>query len=206
VTATTTHEEQAPLCLELANTWGDRARPESDTLASYPALLELAVRHEAVPASAAAELARMASAEPAAATEALATARALRDALYRLFSACAAGRELPAADLDTLNATLAEALPYLRVGRTGDGCAWEWSEADRSLLAPLRPIARSAAELLTGELLSRVRECGGDTCTWLFLDASRNRSRRWCSMESCGNRAKAKRHYRRRRRNGDPSH
>jgi predicted RNA-binding Zn ribbon-like protein len=69
----------------------------------------------------------------------------------------------------------------------------------------LRPIARSAAELLTSETLSRVRECGGATCTWLFLDASRNRSRRWCSMESCGNRAKARRHYRRRREGGDAS-
>jgi len=47
--------------------------------------------------------------------------------------------------------------------------------------------------------LGRVRECDGAACTWLFLDQSRNRSRRWCSMESCGNRAKARRHYHRQR-------
>jgi len=53
--------------------------------------------------------------------------------------------------------------------------------------------------VLTGEALARVRECGGTACNWLFLDESRNRSRRWCSMESCGNRAKARRHYHRSR-------
>ena len=58
------------------------------------------------------------------------------------------------------------------------------------------PVARSAADLLTSDLLSRVRRCEDDRgCGYLFIDTSRNRSRRWCSMESCGNRAKARRHY-----------
>jgi predicted RNA-binding Zn ribbon-like protein len=61
-----------------------------------------------------------------------------------------------------------------------------------------RAILRSAAELLTAAELPQVRECAGSDCTWLFLDRSRNRSRRWCPMETCGNRAKAHRHYRRR--------
>ena len=65
--------------------------------------------------------------------------------------------------------------------------------------APLWPIARSAAHLLTSAELTRVRECDGTSCNWLFFDRSRGGSRRWCSMESCGNRAKARRHYRRRR-------
>ena len=77
--------------------------------------------------------------------------------------------------------------------------AWTRTDAADSLTAPLRPVVRSAAELLTSpETLLRVRECDGTDCTWLFLDQSRNRSRRWCSMESCGNRAKVRRHYRRR--------
>jgi predicted RNA-binding Zn ribbon-like protein len=64
----------------------------------------------------------------------------------------------------------------------------------------LWPVARSAAELLSSESVDRVRECASSTCTWLFIDDSRNRRRRWCDMASCGNRAKARRYYERHRR------
>lgn len=61
------------------------------------------------------------------------------------------------------------------------------------------PIAWSITELLLSDKLSRVGQCAAENCGWLFLDTTRNHSRRWCEMEHCGNRAKAKRHYRRRR-------
>lgn len=61
--------------------------------------------------------------------------------------------------------------------------------------ALLTPMLWSAADLLTGTLLGRVRECANDKCLWLFLDESKNGTRRWCSMKACGNRAKAHRHY-----------
>ena len=62
----------------------------------------------------------------------------------------------------------------------------------------LWPVAWSAAELLAQGPLERIRECPGqDTCGWLFLDLSKNASRRWCDMRVCGNRAKARRHYER---------
>jgi predicted RNA-binding Zn ribbon-like protein len=61
----------------------------------------------------------------------------------------------------------------------------------------LWPIASSAADLLTSERLKKVRLCEAKTCTWLFLDESRNHSRRWCDMKVCGNREKARRHYQR---------
>src|SRR5581483_5720104 len=108
-------------------------------------------------------------------------------------------RRVPAAAVEAINAALADALPHLRVAPRGGGFAWELLPDGGSLVAPLRPIARSAGELMTADALARVRECDGASCTWLFLDESRNRSRRWCSMESCGNRAKARRHYRKRR-------
>jgi predicted RNA-binding Zn ribbon-like protein len=65
----------------------------------------------------------------------------------------------------------------------------------------LWPVARSAADLLTSaEELARVGQCADDRgCGWLFFDTSRNHSRRWCAMKDCGNRAKARRHYRRQR-------
>lgn len=192
--------EGGALCLDFANSWGDRRRPESDRLDGFPALVDFAVEAGLIDRAAATRLARQARREPEAAARALDAARALRDVLYRLFSAHARGQRVQAADLDQVNRALQLALPHLRLSRRGAGYAWDWRrDGDEPLLAPLHPIARSAAELLTSDDLPRVRECDGATCTWLFLDSSRNRSRRWCSMDSCGNRAKARRHYHRQR-------
>ena len=188
------------LCLDFANSWGDRRRPESDRLDDYAALLAFACEAGLLDRQHAARLTRRARQAPAEAARAHALARSLRDALYRLFSAQARGRRVDPADVAHVNAALHEALPHLRVTRRAGGYAWDWADdGGEPLAAPLRPIARSAAELLTSDDLARVRECDGATCTWLFLDQSRNRSRRWCSMESCGNRAKARRHYHRQR-------
>ncbi|HJV91170.1 MAG TPA: ABATE domain-containing protein [Holophagaceae bacterium] len=185
------------LSLDFANTWGDRGRPETDDLGSYPRLLAFARQTDLVAADVAEALATQALADPAAAEAALQAARTLREALYGLFSARAHGRAVPPADLSTLNRTLREALPHLCLAFDAGPPAWRWREMDRHLTAPLWPIARAAADLLTAENSAPVRECGGSQCTWLFLDLSRSRSRRWCSMTSCGNREKARRHYHR---------
>jgi len=188
------------LALDFANSWGDRRRPESDRLGDYAALLAFACEAGLLDRRQAARLARRARGAPAEAARAYAAARGLRDALYRVFSAQARGRRVDSADIAQVNEALQEALPHLRVARRGGAYAWDWDDdGGEPLAAPLRPIARSAAELLTSGDLARVRECDGAACTWLFLDQSRNRSRRWCSMESCGNRAKARRHYHRSR-------
>jgi predicted RNA-binding Zn ribbon-like protein len=192
------------LCLDFANTWGDRERPEEERLRSYPDLLAFALQAGTLTVDEAARLAGRAGREPREAAAALARAVELREALYRIFSVGAAGvtgHGPVAADLERLNAALPEALSHLRLEPRGTELVWAWAAADdtrEALEAPLWPVVRSAAELLTSEERRRVRECGGGACTWLFLDHSRNRSRRWCSMETCGNRAKARRHYRRR--------
>ena len=78
---------------------------------------------------------------------------------------------------------------------TGAQFVWEpVAEAD-DLQTLLWPVVWSAVELLTGGPVERVRECDNDPCGWLFVDMSRNRSRRWCDMRDCGNRVKARRHY-----------
>ena len=80
-------------------------------------------------------------------------------------------------------------------GGWSDRFTWTWLDEPLSLDTPLWPVARSAAELLTSSELSALRLCASDRCAWLFLDTSRNGSRRWCSMRTCGNRAKARRHH-----------
>jgi predicted RNA-binding Zn ribbon-like protein len=123
----------------------------------------------------------------------------LREALYRTFLAAAEGAPAAAADVDAINEALSHAMARARLIPADDGYVWAWEEDDTALDAPLWPVVRSAAELLTSAELHRVHLCSGEDCGWLFLDTSKNRSRRWCAMEGCGNRAKARRHYQRTR-------
>lgn len=193
------------LCLDFANSWGDRGRPETDKLRGYADLLAFARRAGLLEGGEDTRLAGLAARERRAAAAALDLARGLREVLYRIFSAVAAARAPAGADLVRLNAALPGALSRLRLERRdGGGFGWGWADPPaaagpaRALAAPLGPILRSAAELLASGERREVRECAAGDCTWLFLDRSRNHSRRWCSMATCGNRAKAQRHYRRR--------
>jgi len=121
-------------------------------------------------------------------------AKHLRDALRGIFEALANRAEPNESDLDVLNVDLAVSLGHARVVKDANGFRWGW--AGRDFDSVLWPISRAAAELLTSEQeRGLVRLCGADDCRWLFLDTSKNRSRQWCSMQSCGNREKARRHY-----------
>jgi predicted RNA-binding Zn ribbon-like protein len=102
-------------------------------------------------------------------------------------------------DLATFNSALSAALAQSQVIKTAEGFAWDWNAAEDALDRMLWPVMQDAADLLTSSALDRVGQCADDQCGWLFLDTSRNRSRKWCSMKDCGNRAKARRHYQRSR-------
>jgi len=128
---------------------------------------------------------------------------ALRETIYKVFTAIIGGYPPDSASLETLNALLAKALARLRIVSTGRDFIWDWASNDKTLDQVLWPIVRSAAELLTSDELSRVKQCAG--CGWLFVDRSRNRSRRWCDMRVCGNRAKARRYYERQRKQSSRS-
>ncbi|MGH7124521.1 MAG: CGNR zinc finger domain-containing protein, partial [Stellaceae bacterium] len=78
------------------------------------------------------------------------------------------------------------------------GFTWAWDD-EPALDRMLWPIVRSATQLLTAAELSRVKQCAGRGCSWLFLDTSKNGSRRWCEMEVCGSRSKARAYYARRK-------
>jgi predicted RNA-binding Zn ribbon-like protein len=180
--------------LDFINTvdWRDRADAE-DCLVSYAALLAWARRVGLLDAAEAKVLARAAATEPAAAAAALAAAIGLRETLYRLLGR----RGARPADLERLNHWLAEAPATARlVPAKGGGYAWAEPRAGLGLAAPLQRLAHAAAGLLVSGRLPRVHTCAGPGCGWLFLDTSPSGRRRWCSMEGCGNRAKAQRHYR----------
>jgi predicted RNA-binding Zn ribbon-like protein len=193
--------DEAHLCLDFANTieWHASGHPV-EYLHTYADLIEWAQEVQLIDTDEAAGLLAAATREPQAAEEALREAVALREAIYQLFSAASDSREPEQADLDLFNGALARALSRAAIRPEADGFRWarnpESSPPDRILA----PVVLSAAELLTSENLYRVGVCADEGgCGWLFYDTSRNRSRRWCSMGSCGNRAKAQRHYQRKK-------
>lgn len=190
------------LCLDFANTVSphDGAHVD-DRLRAYADLLAWGQEAGILTDEGARNLAA-AAARPAETAAVLAAAIALREAIYRVLSAVAGGRAPADDDLATLNDALARAAPHQRVVPTDGGFAWAWAGDADALDRVLWPVARSAADLLTSARLDRLRECAGEDCNWLFLDLSRNRSRRWCDMKECGNRAKARRFYQRRRASG----
>ncbi|RIL10843.1 MAG: hypothetical protein DCC75_03515 [Proteobacteria bacterium] len=79
------------------------------------------------------------------------------------------------------------------------GFALEFSGGENDPLLPLHLILQDCEELLTSDDLSRLRICAAEECGWLFLDRSKNGTRRWCDMADCGNLDKQRRHYRKKR-------
>jgi predicted RNA-binding Zn ribbon-like protein len=187
------------LCLDFCNTAdGDiNSGKWDDWIADYPALVEWMQSGGALSDEQATVLRKQAALHPGEAAQVMDSAHALRLVMFHLFSAVAEECQPDESDVAAFNQHLQMALDHLRVspGTTGQ-FIWRWSD-EVNLASPLWPVVWSAARLLTSEQVRLVRECSGADCSWLFLDTSRNHSRRWCDMKGCGNRAKAHRHYQR---------
>ena len=182
------------LCLDFANTVGDRGTDQpSEHLGSYGDFIAWAEQAGAITSRAARRLVRAARARPAQARQVLADAIRLREALYRVFAAIASERTPRAPDLATVNAALPAAFERSRLVPSAGGFTLAADVADEDLAAPLTPVVRSAVDLLVSPELDRVRTCAAVACAWLFLDATKNRARRWCDMKTCGNREKVRR-------------
>jgi predicted RNA-binding Zn ribbon-like protein len=188
------------LALNFVNSLGgvrDRQpNPTDELLHDYGDLLEWSRFMGTLDRDAAERLARRASRRPEEAAATLRRARELRARFDRVFRSLADGGEPARSDLDALGDEAAAALAHGQLVAGEDGFRWNWPDRG-ALEAPLWPLARAAVELLTNGPLERLRGCA--RCRWLFLDESRNRSRRWCSMEGCGTDAKKERYIERRR-------
>lgn len=119
----------------------------------------------------------------------------LREALLRIFTSFYLGEKVSASDLKIFNTAFSGAMSKAQIVLEVEGFGWGWYSTTPCLDRMLWPVLKDAADLLTSELLARVRSCSDTRCGWLFMDTTRNRSRRWCDMKDCGNRAKVKRHY-----------
>lgn len=186
------------LALDFVNTMDWRGRREPvELLGSYAELLRWAWSAGALDAGEARALLGWSESHPGAARRALEGAIEAREAMAAVFQAVVRGRALPARPLARLETACRAAWGARGLIPEAAGAAWVWREGPPSPERPAWAAVLDAERLLTSEAAGQVRECGDDQCGWLFLDTSRNRSRRWCSMKGCGNRNKVRSFYRR---------
>jgi predicted RNA-binding Zn ribbon-like protein len=166
------------LCLDFVRTLRHRGTPEAEEELPGPAALDAWVRRFGP------------CADPPAATPALAReARGLREAIHALVVAgCGAGGVGSAGPAAREVLNRAAALPVPTPVLDGSG-RLRWQSAD-PVSAVFSLLARDALDLVTTPAVDRVRECADPSCRALFSDNSRPGNRRWCCMDSCGNRAK----------------
>jgi predicted RNA-binding Zn ribbon-like protein len=185
------------LALDFVNTrTGPPVGPaDDDVLTGYPELLAWGVYAGALNGTEAAALRRLSRDDPGGAHAAFGRSLSTRDYLDEAFRALAAGRSPKTSVLARLPGDEADALGHARLDRA-DTFAWTWRD-DRTLARPLRPVIHAAVQLLTAGVLDRIKGCEG--CRFIFNDESKNRSRRWCSMEDCGTAEKIRRYVAARR-------
>lgn len=180
--------------LDLVNTldWRFRESGALELLTSYDDLLQFTEQGNLLPGRQGRELRRTVS--PYAANHALEEAKGLREALSDLLYSGLDGKSSSAASLKTLERFFRQAREQTRLIRDGARLKWDWAGAETKPEFPVWLLTRAASRLLLSENVRSVRACDNPECRWLFLDTSKNHTRRWCDMKLCGNRMKARRY------------
>jgi predicted RNA-binding Zn ribbon-like protein len=184
------------LCLDFANTltWRGSAAP-SESLSGIDALFAWIERKAGLGGEALRDVRAWAGGDTGAAAALFADAIALRETVFRVFAAVAAGAAPRDTDFAALRDAVAAAPARTLLARRNGSYGWTLAAPGRTAPALLAPVLWSAADLLLAAEGRRIRQCANEKCLWLFVDASKTGTRRWCDMSACGNRAKAQRHY-----------
>jgi predicted RNA-binding Zn ribbon-like protein len=188
------------LCMHFVNTVEGRLSEHPyDFLTDYAALARWGFHAGALERGEADRLVDLARSRASEAGAVTSDAVRLRQALVGVFRSIARSREVRESDLAVVHEAYAAGLAHARLVARPDRFGWSWQHRPDDLRLPIWLVARSAVELLTAGELRRIKECPGTgSCGWLFYDGSKNGTRRWCSMEGCGSKVKARRHYSRR--------
>jgi predicted RNA-binding Zn ribbon-like protein len=183
--------------LDFVNTLDNRYAPGGaiELLESYENVLRFASQAGLIRAEGADQLTRGLAASEAG--RLLHEARELREAMAGVFYSVLEGRPALVMDMNLLGTAAGAALARRRLVWVDGGVEWAWCELEAA--TPLWMLAEAATRLLNSEEMALLRACDSPTCRWLFVDTSKNHSRRWCDMKVCGNRIKARRFYRRER-------
>lgn len=179
--------------LDLVNTldWRFRENGPEELLPSYEHLVNFVEQTELLNPKHARQLKR--NANSLAANRALEQSRALREALADLIYSGLDGLDPSGASLRTLEKFVQAARAQTRLMREGSRLKWDWAGAEAKPEFPFWLLTRAASRLILSENVEKVRACANPECRWLFLDTSKNHTRRWCDMKLCGNRMKARR-------------
>jgi predicted RNA-binding Zn ribbon-like protein len=188
------------LCLDFVNTVHDRSSStQRDDFTSYAYLVAWSRFAGITTSDEAEQLLALAQLHPEEASRVFKLATEQREVIYRIFAAIAQESAPESSDLARLNELFADAMSRACITLRDNTFTWDWAQKETTLESLLWPVIRAAAELLTSPDLHLARQCAADDCTWLFLDTSKNHSRRWCDMKSCGNRTKVSKHYERKK-------
>ncbi len=186
--------------LDFINTLDERGATPKERLNGYSVLVDWSSQVGLLSSTDAKALVVVARRDTVRTSAILKSAIELREVLFEVTRALSAGTNPPESALQNLNKWLAKASRRRRLIRSGAGFTWSWGDPSAEPDAMLLRLVESAAAILVSDdLRARLRICGGPTCRWVFLDFSRKKNRRWCDMSVCGNRAKARQHYQRRR-------
>jgi predicted RNA-binding Zn ribbon-like protein len=188
------------LCLDFVNTVHCYGCPDpGEYLNTYDDLVAWSQHVGTITDDEAKTLSRRAAVNPAEANRAHKRAIELREAIYCIFTTSLTDQSHAQKDLTLFNEYLGESMMRSQIVKTKDGFYWDMAGNKEKLDWILGPIIRSSVDLLVSEEIRQVKKCADPICGWLFLDTSRNRSRRWCDMADCGNRAKASRFYKKKK-------
>ncbi|UTE76691.1 CGNR zinc finger domain-containing protein [Rossellomorea sp. KS-H15a] len=186
------------LCMDFINTvsWRESTEKRRDWFKSYTELVDWSLHAEVLTIQQAQDLLSEAEENPSKAEDVLKQAIELREVMYRMFKSISKKTPPAEQDLACFNESMSPFYRSLQVIHENGEYTLKFKQTDNPLDTMLPPILQSAVDLLTSKNeLERVKQCEGDPCGWLFFDTSRNKSRRWCSMADCGNRAKVRRFY-----------
>ncbi|MGB6690192.1 MAG: CGNR zinc finger domain-containing protein [Terracidiphilus sp.] len=179
--------------LDFVNTLDWRFRPgeREELLESYGDVLDFVEQSRLLTAKQSRELRRKTSA--IAGDRVLAECEELREALADVIYAQLDGRRPGLASMKTLERSFQTARRRQNLAWSEPRFHWDWAGAEALPEFPFLLLARAASGLMLSEDFQKVRACDNPECRWLFLDTSKNRTRRWCDMKLCGNRMKARR-------------
>jgi predicted RNA-binding Zn ribbon-like protein len=184
------------LCLDFVNTIHDRINePERDYWVTHVHLLQWALKAGSIMSKDYDALLRHFESSSARGPKLMKEAIKLRGLLYRIFHPLSSGKKIAGGDLKVFNVILLKCLSHLRLKAHSKGVSQSWQFMPGESMIIFVPVIYSAYELLLSDRLNRIKECSN--CGWLFLDTTKNGTRRWCSMSTCGSIVKAKEWYHR---------
>ncbi|MBX5085826.1 hypothetical protein HJB56_24140 [Rhizobium lentis] len=181
--------------LNFLNTAGGETKGRDvERLVDFEAFISWCEVSEVVSTEESSLLSQAASRSPGGSVDRLTSVRTFREATYGFLNAAVHGRPPESVDVALIEDACRKAYIAARLN-SPDGRHFEWQLAvnENEIDLPMHRLALLTSTLITQTPVTDIRQC--EMCSWLFIDSSTTKRRRWCSMALCGNRAKAQRHY-----------